>query len=733
VSRREATTLATLWRCLPVALTIAALLPAAAWAQQEERVVRPTDAIRPPARASIGPSYEDGAVTMVDAVAYTLDYNPRIQREKQEVAFYLGVVQETGGLFDHNMRIAPTLVYDQHALFPFLRKQEEDKRIRMEVLRDEFRELHTQLTRQLAEIEANDQETLDFRPPRCPEGLDNLIIVGLSTSELARRELSQRTGLDTADAFGRNFTTNTAGGGVVDFFSICTPRSEGHSQQGTLLRMSELMGKDLGDALINSVEASTSTIALAHDIADLVATKAGLSRQRLAEVPEIQTRKSVSLDLGYFKSLRNGVTFSGALALSASEQNFLDKSLDPAFGGLGVPNSYPNSVSFTLDVPLGKGRGAVSAAAPERAAQSTLRARQERLRHAIAEEVFGTIVAYVNLVGAEESLGLVEESARRQDQMVQTTQQLVNAGDLAQTDLDRVRARQTTVYRAASNGRLAVLDARLVLAQAMGISIDESSDAPLAADGFPDVLMMPRDLGDLVSEAVDQRRDLKAVTHSRNASKLLADAAQSDLKRNIDLSFSAGMSTLYESPFYKVFPEELDEPTESPLHWYSPRGVYRAWDAKWSPFIKVGLTFDLPFGNNVAEGQLLQRRSQLRSSEISLTDLERIIVENVVSVTGALNRAREAVNRRRENVVYSQRTLDSTLQLYTDGEIDLISTLSTEEDLTTARIELARALQVYTGLLARLNFEAGALVTFSQVGTATEEVEFENTDLVGQR
>ena len=214
---------------------------------------------------------------------------------------------------------------------------------------------------------------------------------------------------------------------------------------------------------------------------------------------------------------------------------------------------------------------------------------------------------------------------------------------------------------------------------------------------------------------------------------ILLMATASSLSRAIDLSFSAGLSTLYESPFYKVFPEELDEPTDSPVHWYSPRGSIRAWDDKWGPFVKFGITFELPFGNNVAEGQLLQRRSQLRSSEISLTDLERIIVENVVGVTGALNRAREAVNRRRENVAYSQQTLDSTLRLYADGEIDLISTLTTEEDLTAARIELTRALQVYTSLLARLDFEAGALVTFSQEGTADEQVEFENADFVGQR
>jgi hypothetical protein len=68
--------------------------------------------------------------------------------------------------------------------------------------------------------------------------------------------------------------------------------------------------------------------------------------------------------------------------------------------------------------------------------------------------------------------------------------------------------------------------------------------------------------------------------------------------------------------------------------------------------------------------------------------------------------------------------------MFEAGDITLIDTLITEEDLTRERIQLARAMRVYLSLLARLRFEIGDLLRFTDEGTISESVEFSLQGLV---
>ena len=53
------------------------------------------------------------------------------------------------------------------------------------------------------------------------------------------------------------------------------------------------------------------------------------------------------------------------------------------------------------------------ATSPERAAQLTVNAQGDQWRHTVTEEAFRTTLAYLNLVGAQETVRSLEESAQR--------------------------------------------------------------------------------------------------------------------------------------------------------------------------------------------------------------------------------------------------------------------------------------------------------------------------------
>ena len=202
----------------------------------------------------------------------------------------------------------------------------------------------------------------------------------------------------------------------------------------------------------------------------------------------------------------------------------------------------------------------------------------------------------------------------------------------------------------------------------------------------------------------------------------------------MDLSIRGGLSTLYESPFFRHLPDELDElPTESAARFYDLDGFWRSIDESWKPFVRVGLKLDFPLRNSAAEGILLQRESSLEQREIELVDLERRIRDNIVDVAGAVERARQEVEQRRSAIDYYRVTLDFALTRFRDGEISLIDALTTEEDLTQEKLQLVRAMQRFLNLAVRLHFEVGSLISFDAVGTAAETVSFEPLTFVARR
>ena len=95
-----------------------------------------------------------------------------------------------------------------------------------------------------------------------------------------------------------------------------------------------------------------------------------------------------------------------------------------------------------------------------------------------------------------------------------------------------------------------------------------------------------------------------------------------------------------------------------------------------------------------------------------------------------LRAAAEGVLRAREAVERTTATYAGALAQLRAGELTLIDTLTTEEELLGDQTELLRQQQVFLSTLARLRFEAGQLVTFSGLGDASESARFLPTEFV---
>jgi outer membrane protein TolC len=93
-------------------------------------------------------------------------------------------------------------------------------------------------------------------------------------------------------------------------------------------------------------------------------------------------------------------------------------------------------------------------------------------------------------------------------------------------------------------------------------------------------------------------------------------------------------------------------------------------------------------------------------------------------VGNSVQRTAAAVAAWQDAVTNGDRTLEGALQRFQTGDLTLIDTLLTEEELTFDKLQLLRQRQTYFSAVARLKFEAGDLVVFDQEGLPSEVVRF---------
>ncbi len=128
------------------------------------------------------------------------------------------------------------------------------------------------------------------------------------------------------------------------------------------------------------------------------------------------------------------------------------------------------------------------------------------------------------------------------------------------------------------------------------------------------------------------------------------------------------------------------------------------------PSFRLGLTFELPFGNRVARGRSVQTHALQQQSRIELRDLERTVANEIERITRALEQAIQEGRRRVVSVKLNQETLTSEIELYRGGEGSSIDVILTQETLVSEEVLLVSARRTIAFLATQLSFETGRLV-----------------------
>jgi outer membrane protein TolC len=659
-------------------LLMALMVASGAWAQAP--TPRPTPYTYDPPRMQGRP------ITLDDAVRITIANDPDTLLSQQSAEFSRGVLQEESGAFDPAIVFQPSYVHSEGELIGFAFLAEENRRKTHRILADRFQRVADDLERQVAEQ--------DF----------------------------SRASLSCEQLFGAGTTL------IVDGRDVCGSLDAGFDQQLfdlLILTAANLPAshplaaqfRQIRDELLNATRAEV--LNLIHVFNNVAASQREALR-RLGAIPDVAVRDELTLDLRYRIPFREGFTVGPAIVFQGTRTGFRNKPHNPIFGGATTPTLFRSIIGFTVDTPLLRGFGRVSAQAPERAAEFNFGAAQAQADHRVAESVLRTVTAYWNLVGAQERLGLLERSLGTQQRILEISSALAEADELAPADLDRTRARVAESQSSVGRQRQAVIRARVALADAMGLDVADLDNTPLAAEAFPpvdpSVLPAPEQTAAVIDEALARREDVKAARQREESSKVLLEAARAELKPRLDVSFLLAYNGLAES-----FLDDI----------YEPAGYQEAFDELVGPSFTILFTWELPIGNNRQKGLLLRADALHEQSNIQATNLERVISTNIVEIVESARRTLTEIERRRASAEYYEETVSSAVEMYRGGELNLIDAILTEERLTFSLLDLVSARQTYATLISRLKFETAALV--NRVGASPAQFTFDPRGIAPSR
>ncbi len=674
--------------------------------------------------ASLAPSAvaaEARSLSLEEALRHTFEKSPDIQQAREAVAAQAANVQERGGSFDMLLRVSPSWSHVESELTTNTRLNEERRRIQLDETAKAFRKLKEAYADAIADKRAG--------KPLCPGGFTTISVNQLTGNVAEDAEgipeslcVPIGVGLTPEGDFPRNperINALVAQGenlaSIVDSFILPGSAGAGDGGLDFQSRLNDIYALDLEDRIEDVRQRGYEILEQGRLLAEEAELRASFALARLGPIPSNEYRRNLGLRIDLSKPLRYGTLLQLQFSLSGTEANFRGRPLDPAFGGRGVQNEWRSGGTFIVDQPLGKGRGRVSAAAPERTAKSDLQAAKLRYQHAVATQALNTTLAYIDLMAGQQSVELLQRSAESNRQILDATRELVKAGERAASEADRAAARLADAESSVLNARNQVVQARSQLAVISGLALADVQGGLQAAQRLPSLAAMP-EMEAAARSARSQRYDLRAAEATERGSDILFQAARADLKRRLDLQLRFGAGSFYQGPYFRVLPDEQArnpfEPTDSPVDYFEPAGFLRAMGDHWAPTFAVSLKFELPFGNRSAQGRMVQAQQTLRQDAIRSANLGRVIDENVAQLLGAAKRAAAEVQSRTRAVEAQEATWRVSQELRAAGELTLIDLITTEQSLTSARLALVQSQRDFDTNLARLRFETGTLVRF---------------------
>lgn len=371
-----------------------------------------------------------------------------------------------------------------------------------------------------------------------------------------------------------------------------------------------------------------------------------------------------------------------------------------------------SSLAFQILIPLLKGRGRAVVAAPETAADIEISAALLDLNQTISSLLATTASSYWNAVAAARQVEVARSAEQRGRTYVDNVQTLIQADRLAKSEINQAIANlaDRTANRVAAEQTM--IQAEQQLALAMGLDLAQIQRATFSFEDFPEpaTQRLPAVDADVIQKYVEQtltrRADYLAAQRRVEESRVQVIAARNGLKPRLDLSFSAGSTGLSEG-------------TAPAQFFNSGYRLVQGLDATGA------VTYNFPFRNDLAIGQLRQAQASLMQAQLRVVDLGRQVSSAVVSAYNAVQNAATQLESAHESVKFSQAALEGERQKFSLGFNSLVDVLTVEDRLTTAMTSEVNDELGYAAALTQLRSSTGTIVDpYKEVHSVDRDIFF---------
>ena len=351
-------------------------------------------------------------------------------------------------------------------------------------------------------------------------------------------------------------------------------------------------------------------------------------------------------------------------------ETFYDKSrFHDIVGDSGTTKEWREVVAGSITQPLLRNRGRAVFDANEAKATLSRDSAVLARRLAAIQAVQAVISAYWDLVLAERTVAITQQSLDLARERLRVTQIGADGGKVPRSEIPAVLQVIATREEDVLNGELSVLNNSIVLRRAAGMPLG-AGELGLRVATDLDTKEQPLDLGQLVERAY-------------TASPELAQLAKQDASATIDISVA-------ESGLLPQLDAALS---------FGPSGTARTFSESWKNLAEFNefqvngtLTFSESLGNNAARGRTREFRETKRKLTVNAFDLRAQLAQTMTRAVAQLELARR-------RVTLSQRAIDlanENIKIETDrfnlGKSTNFDVLNRLEELRQAELRKTQAM-----------------------------------------
>lgn len=356
------------------------------------------------------------------------------------------------------------------------------------------------------------------------------------------------------------------------------------------------------------------------------------------------------------------------------------------------------SVILQLEIPLLQGMGVSVTSADELSSGYLKQAESKEYLFTVSQEVLGSVQNYWQYIATFQSYDEIKKSLSDAENFYEENKILAESKNIPGSNLIPLLATISQKKIDLLNARQSVYSAKQMLANSMGLSLEESNQLTLSGtkilsdDWLPDsnfIMTLPLNL--LTSLALKNRQDYLANTDRVTASEFLVKKAENNTLSELNLTLNAGYTGVTEGKRF----EEL-----------------------FSPFYKniegmnfgATLSYSIPLRNNSAKGELISTSSQYLQNKISAIESERQIISSVAVALRELQSNYLGYIESKKNIELNETAVENEKIKLKLGSSDLINVDYLERNLLTARLTHIQMQRNLANAILNLKFVTGTLV-----------------------